>query len=119
LIWNIQPRDRAGIACFKAVIVILFFMHVKYQSKLVKMTVGAGLLHLPRADYDDAERLHQPGVGSLVEFAEVVAIARLRVNFRALQQKGLSVYQSREGFKERSGSYDGEGGSVINAGATQ
>jgi cytochrome c oxidase subunit 4 len=24
------------------VIVILFFMHVKYQSKLVKLTVGAG-----------------------------------------------------------------------------
>jgi cytochrome c oxidase subunit 4 len=31
-----------AIACFKGVIVILFFMHVKYQSKLIKMTVGAG-----------------------------------------------------------------------------
>jgi cytochrome c oxidase subunit 4 len=31
-----------AIATTKAVIVILFFMHVKYQSKLVKMTVGAG-----------------------------------------------------------------------------
>ena len=31
-----------AIACFKGVIVILFFMHVKYQSNLIKMTVGAG-----------------------------------------------------------------------------
>ncbi len=31
-----------AIACFKGVIVILFFMHVKYQSRLIKMTVGAG-----------------------------------------------------------------------------
>jgi cytochrome c oxidase subunit 4 len=31
-----------AIACTKAVIVILFFMHVFYQSKLVKMTVAAG-----------------------------------------------------------------------------
>ena len=31
-----------AIACTKAVIVILFFMHVKYQSNLVKMTVAAG-----------------------------------------------------------------------------
>ena len=30
------------IASIKAVIVILFFMHVFYQSKLVKMTVAAG-----------------------------------------------------------------------------
>jgi cytochrome c oxidase subunit 4 len=38
----LNPIVALGIACFKAVIVILFFMHVKYQSKLVKMTVGAG-----------------------------------------------------------------------------
>ena len=31
-----------AIASTKAVIVILFFMHVFYQSKLVKMTVAAG-----------------------------------------------------------------------------
>jgi len=30
------------IATIKAVIVILFFMHVKYQSKLIMMTIGAG-----------------------------------------------------------------------------
>jgi cytochrome c oxidase subunit 4 len=37
-----NPIVALGIACTKAVIVILFFMHVKYQSKLIKMTVGAG-----------------------------------------------------------------------------
>ena len=31
-----------AIACTKAVIVILFFMHVKYQSRLIKMTVASG-----------------------------------------------------------------------------
>ena len=38
----LNPIIALGIASFKAVVVILFFMHVKYQSKLVKMTVGAG-----------------------------------------------------------------------------
>ena len=37
-----NPILALGIACTKAVIVILFFMHVKYQSKLIKVTVGAG-----------------------------------------------------------------------------
>ena len=37
-----NPVVALAIACFKAVIVILFFMHVKYQSNLIKMTVGAG-----------------------------------------------------------------------------
>jgi cytochrome c oxidase subunit 4 len=37
-----NPMVALGIACFKACIVILFFMHVKYSSRLVKMTVGAG-----------------------------------------------------------------------------
>jgi cytochrome c oxidase subunit 4 len=31
-----------GIAVVKAVLVILFFMHVKYSSKLTKLTVAAG-----------------------------------------------------------------------------
>lgn len=31
------------IACVKASIVVLFFMHVKYSSKLTKLTVCAGL----------------------------------------------------------------------------
>jgi cytochrome c oxidase subunit IV len=37
-----NPVVALAIACTKAVIVILFFMHVKYQSKLVKLTVAAG-----------------------------------------------------------------------------
>jgi len=31
-----------AIACTKAVFVVLFFMHIKYSSRLVKLTVGAG-----------------------------------------------------------------------------
>jgi cytochrome c oxidase subunit 4 len=38
----LNPIVALGIACTKGVIVILFFMHVKYQSKLIKLTVGAG-----------------------------------------------------------------------------
>ena len=38
----LNPMIALGIACTKAVIVILFFMHVFFQSKLIKMTVGAG-----------------------------------------------------------------------------
>src|ERR1700761_8329551 len=37
-----NPVVALAIACTKAVIVILFFMHVKYQSKLIKLTVAAG-----------------------------------------------------------------------------
>jgi cytochrome c oxidase subunit 4 len=37
-----NPIVALAIASTKAVIVILFFMHVKYQSKLIKLTVGAG-----------------------------------------------------------------------------
>jgi len=39
---DFNPVLALFIACFKAVIVILFFMHVKYQTNLIKMTVGAG-----------------------------------------------------------------------------
>ncbi len=63
----LNPIIALGIACTKAVIVILFFMHVKYQSKLVKLTVAFRVLHVSCTDYDDANRLHQPGVGSLVD----------------------------------------------------
>jgi cytochrome c oxidase subunit 4 len=38
----LNPVVALGIATFKAVVVILFFMHVKYQSNLIKMTVSAG-----------------------------------------------------------------------------
>ena len=37
-----NPIIALAIASFKAVVVILFFMHVKYQSHLIKVTVGAG-----------------------------------------------------------------------------
>jgi cytochrome c oxidase subunit IV len=37
-----NPIVALAIACTKAVIVILFFMHVYFQSKLIKMTVAAG-----------------------------------------------------------------------------
>ncbi len=52
-----NPIVALAIASTKAVIVILFFMHVKYQSKLIKMTVGAGfftffvLIMMTMADY--------------------------------------------------------------------
>jgi cytochrome c oxidase subunit 4 len=38
-----NPIVAIFIACVKATIVVLFFMHVKYSSKLTKLTVGAGL----------------------------------------------------------------------------
>src|SRR5580692_8123470 len=40
-VWN--PVIALFIACVKATIVVLYFMHVKYSSKLTKLTVGAGL----------------------------------------------------------------------------
>jgi cytochrome c oxidase subunit IV len=38
-----NPIVALFIACFKATIVVLFFMHVKYSSKLTKLTVFSGL----------------------------------------------------------------------------
>ena len=38
-----NPIIALFIACVKATIVVLFFMHVKYSTKLTKLTVGAGL----------------------------------------------------------------------------
>jgi len=38
----LNPVVAVAIACFKAVIVILFFMHVYYSSRLMKLTVAAG-----------------------------------------------------------------------------
>jgi cytochrome c oxidase subunit 4 len=37
-----NPIVALAIACTKAVLVILFFMHVKYSSRLTKLTVAAG-----------------------------------------------------------------------------
>jgi cytochrome c oxidase subunit 4 len=52
-----NPVIALGIATFKAVIVILFFMHAAYQSRLIKMTIGAGffmflvLITMTMSDY--------------------------------------------------------------------
>jgi cytochrome c oxidase subunit 4 len=39
--WNTVAA--LAIACFKALIVVLYFMHVKYSARLIKLTVIAGL----------------------------------------------------------------------------
>ena len=53
----LNPIIALFIASFKAVVVILFFMHVYFQPKLIKMTVAAGfftflvLITMTLADY--------------------------------------------------------------------
>ena len=53
----LNPIIALAIASFKAVVVILFFMHVYFQSRLIKMTVAAGfftflvLITMTMADY--------------------------------------------------------------------
>jgi cytochrome c oxidase subunit 4 len=37
-----NPMIAVGIACIKAVLVILFFMHIRYSSRLMMLTVAAG-----------------------------------------------------------------------------
>jgi cytochrome c oxidase subunit 4 len=41
LFWN--PVVALAIACTKMVLVVLFFMHVKYSTKLTKLTVLSGV----------------------------------------------------------------------------
>jgi cytochrome c oxidase subunit 4 len=54
-VWN--PIIALAIACTKATLVVLFFMHVKYSSRLTMLTVGAGvfmfltLISMTLADY--------------------------------------------------------------------
>jgi cytochrome c oxidase subunit IV len=38
-----NPIVALAIAVFKATIVVLFFMHIRYSSKLVKLTVVSGI----------------------------------------------------------------------------
>ena len=38
-----NPVIALAIACVKASLVVLFFMHIHYSSKLLKLTVAAGL----------------------------------------------------------------------------
>ena len=53
----LNPIIALAIASAKAVVVILFFMHVKFQSRLIKMTVASGfftfliLITMTMADY--------------------------------------------------------------------
>ena len=53
----LNPVIALAIACTKATLVILFFMHVRYSSKLTKLTVAAGffwlmlLISLSLSDY--------------------------------------------------------------------
>ena len=55
LFWN--PVVALAIASTKAILVVLFFMHVKYSPKLTKLTVSAGifmflvLMGMTMADY--------------------------------------------------------------------
>ncbi len=37
-----SPIVAVGIACIKAVLVILFFMHIRYSSRLMMLTVASG-----------------------------------------------------------------------------
>jgi cytochrome c oxidase subunit 4 len=37
-----NPIAAVAIACLKAVLVILFFMHIRYSSRLMKLTVASG-----------------------------------------------------------------------------
>jgi cytochrome c oxidase subunit 4 len=54
-VWN--PIIAIAIACTKATLVVLFFMHVKYSSKLTMLTIGCGffmflvLIGMTLADY--------------------------------------------------------------------
>ena len=53
----LNPVIALAIACTKATLVILFFMHVRYSSKLTKLVVAAGffwlmlLISLSLSDY--------------------------------------------------------------------
>ncbi len=56
--WGVfNPIAALGIAVIKAMLVVLFFMHVKYSTRLTKLTVGAGvftfliLVGMTLADY--------------------------------------------------------------------
>jgi cytochrome c oxidase subunit 4 len=39
----LNPVIALALAATKMILVVLFFMHVKYSTKLTKLTVGAGL----------------------------------------------------------------------------
>jgi cytochrome c oxidase subunit IV len=57
-----------GIASFKATLVVLYFMHVKYASRMTKLVVVSGLfflgimLTLTMADYSSREWVNPPAI---------------------------------------------------------
>jgi cytochrome c oxidase subunit 4 len=57
-----------GIATFKATLVVLYFMHVKYQSRLTKLVVMSGffflliLLSLTMVDYGSRTWVSPPAL---------------------------------------------------------
>ena len=61
-----NPIVALFIAVVKATIVVLFFMHVKYSSKLTKLTVGGRAVHISGAGRHDPGGLFHPRVGPLV-----------------------------------------------------
>ncbi len=65
LFWN--PVVALAIASTKMILVVLFFMHIKYSTRLDKAHDRSGRVRVPGADRDDALRLHQPRVGAVVE----------------------------------------------------
>ena len=70
-IWGVHialnPVIALAIATTKALLVILFFMHVRYSSKLTKVTVAAGffwlgiLLIMTMGDYISRSWIQLPG----------------------------------------------------------
>jgi cytochrome c oxidase subunit 4 len=57
-----------GIASFKATLVVLYFMHLKYSSRLTKLVVISGffflaiLLSLTMSDYASREWVNPPAI---------------------------------------------------------
>ena len=66
---NLGPWNKIvalGIASFKATLVVLYFMHVKYASRMTKLIVVSGffflmiLLTLTMADYGSRDWVNPP-----------------------------------------------------------
>jgi len=66
-LFNFNPLVALLIAFFKASLVILFFMHIKYSARLTKVVITAGffwlliLLSLTMMDYLSRTLLTAPG----------------------------------------------------------
>ena len=60
--WNMLVA--LGIAVLKAVLVILFFMHVKYSSRLTKLVVGSAFVLLAIMILGTMHDYYSPNVNS-------------------------------------------------------